>query len=168
MRALGPAERHAHRRLLARETLASALYLSLVLLSSLVAVPRESLPDDTALVGIIFGVTIGLVAAHWFAFRLAAHITAEDGNWTPTAAQEAVAQLIGGLMVAALAALPFLLLDGRGAWRTALIVLAAVPTLVGMGIARMRERSWYFTILYGLGSLAIAMGVVVLKTSLTH
>ena len=110
-------ENGAHRRALARELLASALYVALVLLAALIAVPADRLPPDADMVWLMLGTAIGLLLAHWLAFRLAARITAEDGGWTPSAAQEAAAQLMGGLAVAVLAAAPFLVLDGTAARR---------------------------------------------------
>ena len=157
-----------HHRLLAREALASALYLALVLLTSLVAVPRGSLPSDPVMVQLIFGAGLGLLVMHWFAFRLAAHITAEDGTWTATASQEAAAQLLGGLAVATLAALPYLLLDGRTAWLSDLLLLSALPAVAGAWIARLRGRSWGFAVLGGVGAFVVACAVVVLKSALSH
>lgn len=157
-----------HHRLLAREALASALYLALVLLASLVAVPRGSLPSDTVMVKLIFGAGLGLLVAHWFAFRLAAHITAEDGTWTATASQEAAAQLVGGLAVATLASLPYLLLDGRTAWLSDLLILSALPALAGAWIARLQGRSWVFTVVGGAITFCVGCGVVLLKALLAH
>lgn len=70
------AARTAHGRLLAREYLASALYLALVLLTALVALPAARLPEDGALVATLIGTALGLMLAHWLAFRMAAHLTA--------------------------------------------------------------------------------------------
>jgi len=157
-----------HHRVLAREAMASALYLALVLLTGLLTVPRGSLPSDAVMVELIFGAGLGLLVMHWFSFRLAAHITAEDGTWTATASQEAAAQLVGGFVVATLAALPFLLLDGTTAWLSDLLLLSALPAVAGGWIARLRGRSWSFTLLSGLLTFLLACGVVALKSALSH
>lgn len=162
------AEHEAHRRTLAREMLASALYVALVLLAALIAVPDDRLPSDTDMVRLMLGTAVGLLLAHWLAFRLAARITAEDGGWTPSAAQEAGAQLIGGLAVAVLAAAPFLVMDGPAARVGSLLVLAALPAVTGCLIARLRGRSWVFAITAGGLVLALAVGVVALKNTLGH
>jgi hypothetical protein len=158
----------AHRKLLARELLASALYVTLVLLAALVAVPSDRLPPDRRLVGIIVGSSVGLLLAHWFAFRLAARITTEQGDWTPPAAQEAAAQLAGGLSVALLAAVPFLVLEGSTALSTALWLLAALPAVAGVLIARLQGRSWTFALVTGAWVLLLALAVVLVKTALGH
>jgi len=158
----------AHRRLLARELLASALYVDLVLLAALVAVPSNRLPADRVLAAIILGTSLGLLLAHWYAFRLAAHLTTEQGHWTPSAAQEATAQLAGGLGVALLGAAPFVLLDGSTALTAALLLLAALPAVVGFLIARLRGRGRGAALVSGLAVLAVALAVVAVKNALGH
>ena len=84
------------------------------------------------MVWLILGTAVGLLLAHWLAFRLAARITTEQGGWTPSAAQEAAAQLAGGLAVAVLAAAPFLLLDGTSARVASLAVTGRAPRPGGL------------------------------------
>lgn len=155
-------------RLAAREFFASALYMALVLLTVLVAVPTERVPSDGTVVGLLIGSAIGLTLAHWFAFRLAAHLTDERGFAAEAAAREAAAQVGGGLAVAGLAALPFLLWDGGSALTGALVVLAALPALTGMAIARLRGRSWASSLLTAVVVLAAAVVVVLVKQALGH
>ena len=140
--------------MLVREFLASTLYLTLVLLAALVAVPVERLPPDERLVWVILGTSLGLLLAHWFAFRLATRITTEQGVWSPTAAREAGAQLAGGLCVALLAAAPFVLLDGSAALWTSLLLLAALPAVAGLLVARLGGRTWAFAVTTGAVWLA--------------
>lgn len=162
------AEHDAHLRVLGRELLASALYVALVLLAALIAVPADRLPPDADMVWLILGTAVGLLLAHWLAFRLAARITTEAGSWTPSAAQEAGAQLVGGLAVAMLAAVPFLVLDGTAARVGSLLILAALPAVAGCLIARLRGRSWLFALTAGGLVLVLAVGVVALKNTLGH
>jgi hypothetical protein len=158
----------SHARLAAREFFASALYMALVLLAVLVAVPAEQVPADDAVVGLLIGSAIGLTLAHWLAFRLATHLTEEGGFAADSAAREAVAQVAGGLTVAALAAAPFLLLDGAQSLNGSLALLAALPALAGMAIARLRGRSWPWSLLAAAVVLAMAVAVVLVKTALGH
>ena len=149
-----------------REGLASALYVSLVLLASLAVVPVDRLPSDQAMVELLLGSAVGLVAAHWVAFRFAARVTTEGGAWTTHAAREGGAQLAGGLTVAAMAAVPFLFLDGRSALICSLVLLALVPALAGYVIARRQDRSPLVALAYAAAALVLAGAVVVLKASL--
>lgn len=151
-----------------REFFAAALYMALVLLAVLVAVPTEILPSDESVVGLLIGSAIGLTLAHWLAFRLAAHLTEEGGFAAQSAAREAAAQVAGGVGVAALAAVPFLLLDGETALTGALVVLAAMPALTGLAIARLRGRSWLSSLVTAAVVLLLAVVVVMVKEGLGH
>jgi hypothetical protein len=155
-------------RLVAREFFAAALYMALVLLAVLVAVPTERVPSDGTVVGLLVGSAIGLTLAHWLAFGLAAHPTERGGVAATAAAREATAQVAGGLAVAALAAVPFLVLDGAAALTGSLIVLAALPALTGAAIARLRGRSWPSSLVMAAVVLAVAMLVVLIKEALGH
>ena len=155
-------------RLAAREFFAAALYMALVLLAVLVAVPTESLPSDEAVVGLLIGSAIGLTLAHWLAFRLAAHLTEEGGFAAQSAAREAAAQVAGGVGVAVLAAAPFVVLDGEAALTGALVVLAALPALTGLAIARLRGRSWLSSLVTAAVVLLLAVVVVLVKEGLGH
>jgi hypothetical protein len=155
-------------RLVAREFFASALYMALVLLAALAALPKDRLPSDQDVVWLLLGSAIGLTLAHWLAFRLAAHLTTEGGFAAESAAREAGVQIAGGLAVATLASLPFLLLDGEAALSASLIVLAALPAVTGVGIARLRGGSWTSSLILGAVVLVVAAAVVVVKTALGH
>ncbi len=155
-------------RLAAREFFASALYMALVLLAVLAAVPTENLPSDESVVGLMIGSAIGLTLAHWLAFRLAAHLTEDGGFAAQSAAREAAAQVLGGVGVAALAAAPFLILDGDAALTGALVVLAALPALTGLAIARLRGRSWLSSLVTAAVVLLLAVVVVLVKEGLGH
>jgi hypothetical protein len=157
-----------HSRILAREFFAAALYMALVLLAALVALPVERLPDDEALVLTLVGTAIGLVLAHWLAFRLAAHLTEEGGVWAGSAAQEAGAQISGGVAVAVVASAPFVVLDGAEALRVALVLLAAMPAVTGMAIARLRGRSWVATAIAAGLVFVIAVAIVEIKAAVGH
>lgn len=154
-------------RLAAREFLAAALYMALVQWAALLALPTEHRPDDSTIVALLLGSAVGLVLAHWLAFRLAAHL-AENGFAPVSVAREAGAQIGGGLVVGILAALPFLVLDGEEAVQASILVLAALPALAGVGIARLRHRSWIVSILVGVVVLAVALLIVAVKTIAGH
>lgn len=158
----------AEARLAAREFFAAALYMAMVLLAALVALPTDRLPSDAAVAGLLVGSAIGLTLAHWLAFRLASHLTVAGGFRTESAAREAAAQIAGGVAVAAIAALPFLILDGEAALTGSLILLAALPAVTGLAIARLRGRSWLTSLVAGAVVLVLAVAVVLVKGAVGH
>lgn len=164
----GSAAPPSHQQILAREFFAAALYMALVLLAALVGFPVAKLPSDTVVVLTLVGTAFGLILAHWLAFRLAAHLTDEGGVWSASAPQEAGAQIAGGVGVALLAALPFLVLDGAEAVRVSLLLLAAMPSLTGLAIARLRGRSWLASGVAAGVVLAVAVAVVEVKAAVGH
>lgn len=157
-----------HRGNLAREFFASALYVAMVLLAALIALPKDRLPADSAVVATLFGTATGLVVAHFVAFRLAAHMTSEAGLAPAEVLQEAGAGLAAGLLVASLAALPYLVWNADEALIATLITLAMLPTFTGVAIARLRGRSWAVAAIAGAIALALAMGAVLAKHLLGH
>ncbi|MCU0301817.1 MAG: hypothetical protein MUF35_09485 [Candidatus Nanopelagicales bacterium] len=157
-----------HRRALAREFFASALYVALVLLAALVALPRDRLPSDHAVLATLFGTALGLVLAHFVAFRFAAHFTAEAGRADTPLFQEAVAGLAGGLLVALIAAVPYVLFSGDDALLGSLIALATLPAVMGGAIARLRGRSRTQALVAAGLALVAAMVVVYVKDFLGH
>jgi hypothetical protein len=160
--------RESHQRVLAREFFAAALYMALVLLAALVAFPVRRLPDDHVVVATLIGTALGLILAHWLAFRLAAHLTDEGGVWSGSAPQEAGAQIAGGVGVALLASLPFLVLDGAEALRVSLLLLAAMPALTGLAIARLRGRSWVTSGIAATIVFVLAVAIVEVKAAVGH
>jgi hypothetical protein len=155
------------RRLAAREFFAAALYMALVQWTALVAVPSERVPEAGTVVPLLLGTALGLVLAHWLAFRLAAHLT-EGGFAAASAAREASAQVAGGLAVGVIAALPFIVLNGETALQVAVLVLAALPALTGLAIARLRGRSWTASVVFAGAVLAVALAVVAVKAAVGH
>jgi hypothetical protein len=161
-------ESDAHRRALAREFFAAALYMALVLLAALVAFPVTRLPSDEVVVATLVGTALGLILAHWLAFRLAAHLTDEGGMWSGSAPAEAGAQIVGGVGVAVIASLPFVVLSGADALRISLLLLAALPALTGLAIARLRGRSWLTSGIAAAIVFVIAVAIVEIKAAVGH
>jgi hypothetical protein len=155
------------RRTAAREFFAAALYMALVQWAALVAVPTERIPDSGTVVALLLGTAVGLVLAHWLAFRLAAHLT-EGGFAAASAAREAGSQVAGGLSVGVIAALPFVFVDAETAIQIAVVILAALPALTGMAIARLRDRSWGASVVFGGAVLIAALAVVAVKAAAGH
>ena len=157
----------ATRQVLVREALASGLYVAIVLVGAVVAVPTGSLPDDVEMAFLVLGSAVGLVLAHWFAFRLASHV-AEAGYRSKADIQEGAAQLAGGVAVAAVAAVPFLVLTGSTARTTSLVLLLAMPGIAGAAVLRQRGRSWPASVVAGLLESGFAVLIVQIKLMLGH
>ena len=156
-----------HGRVVAREFFAAALYMALVQWAALVAVPTARVPNPGLVVQLLLGTAVGLVLAHWLAFRLAAHL-AEGGFAGAPAAREAASQVAGGLSVGVVASLPFVIFDAQTALDVAVLVLAALPALTGMAIARLRGRSWAASVLFGGAVLIAALAIVAVKAVVGH
>lgn len=154
-------------RMARREFLAAALYMALVQWAAMLAIPEDRLPEDGTVVALLLGTAIGLVLAHWLAFRLAAHV-ADGGFAAASAAREAGAQVGGGLCVGIAAALPFILFDGRTALDVSVTVLAALPALTGLAIARLRGMSTTASVAMAGGVLVAALAVVAVKAAAGH
>ena len=58
---------------LRKEALTMALYVAICLMAALIAIP-ESAETQTTVWELIWGVTMGLALAHWFAFRVSARM----------------------------------------------------------------------------------------------
>jgi hypothetical protein len=142
--------------------------MALVLLAALVGFPSSRLPSDHVVVVTLISTALGLILAHWLAFRLAAHLTDEGGVWSGSAPQEAGSQIAGGVGVAVVAALPFLVLNGTDALRVSLLLLAAMPALTGLAIARLRQRSWLGSSLFAAVVFVVAVAIVEVKAALGH
>ena len=78
---------------LRKEGYTMALYVAICLLAALIALPDTDAQHAHAL-QIIWGVTVGLALAHWFAFRMSARLVG-SGDVRPHDVESAGAQLAG-------------------------------------------------------------------------
>ena len=62
-----------HRLEFDKEALTMALYVAICLMAALIAIP-ESAVARTNVLGLVWGITLGLAIAHWFAFRVSARM----------------------------------------------------------------------------------------------
>ena len=58
---------------LRKEAFTMALYVAICLLAALIALPERAV-EHTSVLGVIWGITLGLAIAHWFAFRVSARL----------------------------------------------------------------------------------------------
>lgn len=153
---------------LQREFVVSALYLALALWATALIVPPDILPSKWIVVAEVFGIALGLLLMHWLAFSLAVQLV-DHAKLDALLFKEGAAQIAGVLAVAAVAVLPFIILDRANiALTTTLLLLAAIPVLTGYAIARQRRQSRSRSATIALAVAVIAFAVVWLKIALTY
>lgn len=161
--------RHGHdhegRDELAREALTMILYVAVVLLAALVALPADDLQWNLA--AVIWGTAIGLAVAHWFAFRVAARLFG-DGRLQLHDAQLAVVQVLAAVLVALIASLPLLFVSDEAGAEVATIELAAVIGLAGYQTARRSGAGHGRALGAGITTLALGGLVVAVKALVSH
>jgi hypothetical protein len=163
---------HEARTELVREATIMILYVSVVEIAELAALPERRLPSGrvtgavgTELVAILWGTATGLALAHWFAFRIAAPAF-RGGRPTSHDNLIGLAQLVGAMMVAAVSSVPALLVSGVWAQEVAGDVPAVLVGVVAYLIARHAGSSRLISACYGAAALALAVLVAVVKVVL--
>ena len=68
-----PPESGEHLLELRKEAFTMALYVAICLLAALIALPERAV-EHTSVLGVIWGIMLGLAIAHWFAFRVSARL----------------------------------------------------------------------------------------------
>lgn len=152
-----------------REGTTMVLYVSIVLLGTLAVLPAGKSatggiqgPTGLELAAIVWGTTIGLALAHWFAFHIATHGVA-GGRLRGQDAKEAMAQLAGAALVAALVCVPIVLLEPKAEQRAVLFVLALVVGGADFSIERSKGHTRMRSAVYGLITLLVALVVAAVK-----
>ena len=150
-----------------REAMTMVLYLSIVMLATLTALPSGTDAGDghgvsgvhgTQLLGLIWGTTIGLALAHWFAFRLTAR-TFGGGKVGEGDLQIALGGLAGAALVALLCTIPVVLVGDESEVKVTAFVPALIVVFAGYGIARAADRPKHQALI--MGGIAIALGLAV-------
>jgi hypothetical protein len=153
---------------LRRDALTMALYVAIGLIGAL-SLFDTSLSGSSArqLAETIWGITIGLVLAHVFAFVVAAH-AAGRGSMRRHDGEAAVAHLVGGLAVAVIATVAVLLVPESAELRTVRLVLAAFIGGVGYLVRRSNGASVKGALLFGFITIVLALIVAQIKVNLSH
>ena len=115
--------------------------------------------------GLIWGVTLGLALAHWFAFRVSARMVGA-GTIRSSDVELAGAQLLGAAGVAVVVSVGVLLLPDSVELEGAEFLLAALISLIGFGVARGAGASLLRAVVYALFVLVCAVTIAVLKNLL--
>lgn len=144
-----------------------ALYVAVCLLAALVVAGEADVDHRRSILAVIWGTTLGLALAHWFAFRLSARLIAK-GTVRRSDAELAIAQLCGAVLVALVATIPVLVFNGSDHQLevTTWVVLGFVA-LVGYAVARVSEATMVRSLLYASAIAVLASGVVIVKNALT-
>ncbi len=149
---------------LRKEAYTMALYLAICLLGALIALtPHEE--SEAQVIAIIWGVTIGLALAHWFAFRVSATLVS-DGKVRRHDLNAASAQLAGAAAVAALASIPVVVSPKSAELEAAELTLAAFIGLVGYAVARSGNASRLRSVVYAVIVLTGAVVIAIIKNTL--
>lgn len=151
-----------------REAVTMMLYLSIVLLATLTALPSGSGGSGEGhgatgvhglgLVGLIWGTTIGLAAAHWFAFRITARAFG-GGNLSDRDVLVGFAQLGGAALVAGFCTIPVLLVGDSIDVQVTSWVPALIVGVAGYFVARTSGRTRVQSLI--LGGVVMLLGLTV-------
>ena len=148
------------------------LYVSVVEIAELASIPESHLsgghvtgPVGVPLLEILWGTSVGLALAHWFAFRVAAPAFRGDRP-SRLDNQIGLAQLAGAAFVAAISSLPVLTLSPLRAQELTGGVPAILIGVVGYFIARATAKGHVPAFFYGVTALALGVLVALVKASL--
>ena len=135
-----------------------ALYVSVVLLAALVALRDSTDTDQTELLQLIWGTTLGLALAHFYAFRVSSRLI-RGRPFDRGDLRSALAQLVGASAVAVLCTIPVVLLpsptedDMVRLWIGLLLGVAGYTSGRAGGASRPRSLV--------LGAVVLAVGITV-------
>jgi len=161
-------ETRDHALQLRREGYAMALYVAICLLAVLTAtVHHDSPPSQGEVFRIVWGTTLGLALAHWFAFRLSSRLVRE-GRMHRHDIDAGVAQFAGAGVVAVLLTIPVLLLPTSSEMAVCRLLLAGFIGVIGYSVARSSGAGRGKALLYGIAELLVAAGVALAKNLLSH
>lgn len=155
-----------------REAVTMVLYVSVVEIAELAALPEDHFADGRVtgavggqLLALLWGTAVGLAVAHWFAFQFAAPLFRGERP-TGQVLVVGLAQVAGAIFVAAVSSLPVLFLSDVRAQETAGDVPAVLIGVVAYGVARISGRPRVVSLLYGVTALALGVLVALVKTIL--
>jgi hypothetical protein len=148
------------------------LYVSIVLLAELAAIPTDHNggvhgPTGWSLIEIIWGTTIGLALAHYFAFTIATHGLSQ-GRLTGEDRVEALAEIGGAAVVALMASIPVLLFSPAREQEIVPAVLVLLVGTIAFGVERSNGHSRKTALIYGVGALVIGFLVVTVKEAVAY
>lgn len=154
---------------LRREAMVMVLYTSIVVMATLIALPEDLYAKgldpsqhDHFLLSIIWGETVGLALAHWFAFNVAA-AGFRGGRSLREDAIEGVAQVGGAGAVALATSVVVLMAGNQDDVVVAAFTTAAIVAIAGFGTSRRAGRSPVASVLLGILILVLGVTVATIK-----
>jgi hypothetical protein len=155
---------HLYRENLRKEGWTMALYVAICLIAALTALENvTAVPGH--IVGLVWGTTVGLALAHVFAFRIAGRLV-HDGELPKVDRITSVVQLAAATAIAVVVSIPILLASTENELDWARYTCAGIIGAVGYFAARGAEHSRVRAVLFGVGVLAVAIAIAVLKHGL--
>jgi hypothetical protein len=143
-----------------------ALYVSITLLAALTATDADG-PGHLNVLAIVWGTTLGLALAHWFAFGLASRLVGPIGD-AGAVERELLAEMAGAAGVAVVATVAVIVLPTHLEWEGARFAVAACIGIIAYAEIRAlggtRTRAlWVATV-----ALVLALAVAAVKRVLGH
>lgn len=165
------ADHHRHRHELQREFAVMILYVSIVLLATLAALPADygdaaAGGDEPSLVVIVWSTSIGLALAHWFAFVVGA-AGFRAGKLHRHEWELATAHVAGAVIVALSTTIPIVVTDEISDVRAAAFAPAVFIGFAGYRVARSAGRSAGASLVAGVIGLLLGLAVAGAKAFLT-
>ena len=155
---------------LQRDAVVMALYTGIVVLATLIALPhdvRSGTHHDRFVLLIVWGQTLGLALAHWFAFNLAA---AGFRGGVPLRHDllQGVVEVGGACVIGVFTTIAMVLFGDGNDVVVAAFVSTAVIAIAGYETARKAHRSVVGSIMFSGVVLLIGLSIATLKAVLGH
>ena len=160
--------RSAHHERMLHEGTVMVLYVSIVLLATLVALPEDFAEHGNAaleLLALEWGTAIGLALAHWFAFTVAGALLS-GGMPTREDVEVVGAQLAGAALVAGVTMVPILVAGSDSDVTAAAFAPALILGFAGFRVARTSGRSVIAALFAGVLVLLVGLTVATIKALL--
>jgi hypothetical protein len=155
------------RRELAREAVTMALYVSITLLATLVAIPSDDVPGTVSTAALIWGGAAGLALAHWLAFDVGARLF-ESVHLDRLHRLAGPVSLAAALAVALVTTIPIVLAPEDIASEVAICVLSFILAAAGFAVGRRSGATFWHALAGGALLLVIAAIVVGIKIAVEH
>jgi hypothetical protein len=143
------------------------LYVSITLLGTLTVTSSEHGPQHEVL-KIIWGTTVGLALAHWFAFSLAARLVDPAAGDDEVVKRALIAQVCGAGFVAIVCTLAVLVLPEEWERAGARFAAAACIGVVTHGKLRAYGASHRRALAAGAIALVVGLAVAGVKHAISH